>query len=801
MVLHSLRVLLRQFLRHRLTTLISLLSLTVGVTATILITLFSQHHLTYDSFHKNGDRLQLVYKERHLPTGVQNLTDTWIPLGDLMQRTYPEIVANTRIFGFSTVLRIDDSEVRVEDCLGADPNFLQLFSFPLLEGDPATALERPTSVVVSRPFALREFGTDKVVGKLIQDTDDISYTITGVLADIPEASTYRPEVIFPFRALISEQEEQEAEEDWGGSFLFTWVLLDKSSDAAGVETKLPALVEKQFGEDGPNGSNNMNFRFLALKDLHDWETGTRSIAWTLLAFAAVILLIASINFTNLATARSLQRAREVGMRKVLGAGRADLVRGFLLESTALSLLAMGVSWMLVELLLPWMNQLVQLHLTFSPLHHPQMLAAMFLLALGIGVASGFYPAIVLSGYKPVSTLKGEMVRGPRSTLLRDSLLVAQFALSIALMVATIVVWQQIQFMKNANLNLDNSSVITITASPDDFASEGNDGTESMRGLVNGIEKLPGVDEVSLSMSAPGRYRNANVFARPVPWEGDAPLRWLYTLADDEFFPLYEMDIVAGRNWDPQLESDHEGKIILNETAARETGWGAEDAVGKSVHIGQWDLEVIGVVRDYHYASLNETIRPVVHLYEDLDSQFKRIGFINVRLAQGDVRPTLDAIQALWAERQPQMVMQFEFVDERYASLYEEQERIGTLASSFAVLAVLIASIGLLGLVSYSVTRRTREIGIRRVLGAENGRLIALLVRGFLRPVLLANLIAWPLAWLMMKNWLQEFPYRSTLGWQPFLLSAGLALLVAGVTLVLQASRATRANPADVLRYE
>jgi putative ABC transport system permease protein len=514
----------------------------------------------------------------------------------------------------------------------------------------------------------------------------------------------------------------------------------------------------------------------------------------------VILLISSINFTNLATARSIQRSREVGMRKVLGADRRQLIRLFLGESLLLTGLSVGLALLIAMLLLPWMNDLVGLHLTMGPLDTPYAIAGIIGLTVVLGLLAGLYPSFVLSSYRPIQSLRGDRVRGPRSTLLRDGLVTVQFALSITLLIATVVVWQQIQFMKNANLNLNGSEVVTLRLSPDDFQDR-DTGLRVIEGMTEQISKLSGVVGVAVSQSAPGQYRNSNVFARPVPWEADAPLRWLYSLADARFFPLYEIEFVAGENWDPSLAAANIRSVILNETAAREAGWGAEDAIGQFIEIGPGKMQVVGVVRDFHYTSLDSRIRPLVHFYGALDSPRPGVGFISIRLAGGDVEGTLKRIHAVWEERIPEIAFDFHFVDDQYRSLYQQQERFGTLASSFAVLAVLIAGFGLLGLVSYSVSVRTKEIVVRKVLGANTVRIITLLVRGFFLPVLLANLVAWPAAWYLMRRWLEGFPYGMDLTVMPFLLSAFLAIIVAAATLLAHAVKAAKTDPVSALRYE
>lgn len=790
MLFNELRIALRHMRRNLSFSLINVFGLSVGIAAAVLIGLYAEHQLTWDQFHPKADNTYLLLKERHLPAGMQVLTDTWVPMGPAMEQDYPEVKSFVRVFESNEWLEQEGSRHSVHVHI-VDPAFLDLFHYPLVLGNKDVALSTPNSIVISEPFAHTHFGDTNPLGQELTIDGDV-YEVKGVMAEAPTNSVIRPEVLVPFEAAIAQDDEENS--NWGSSFLWTFVELEDGTDSKIFETQLPAFVEKFFGKEGPNGVNSLFIRLLPLPEMHNFHAEDRQLAWTLLAVGFVILLIASINFMNLSTAASLKRSREVGVRKVLGAVQPQLIRQFLVEAVVTSMIALIFAIALVEIIRPVMNRTLDLHLGAGLL--TSVASVGLLLAFGalIGLFAGIYPAFYMSAFRPIRTIKGQLGRSPSSAKFRTVLVVLQFSLSITLIAGMMIVYQQIQYMKSRNLNYNADQVLAIRYDMEVFG-EREQAVSTLTTTRDRILNLAGVQMATLSSLVPSEGANSNVFVRPEGRDPKDPLRMKIVTADESFFEAYGIDIVEGRPFRPD-PSEGDAVVILNETARNNIGW--DEAVGKKVEsIGE--REVVGVVKDYHYESLDSEIRPIVHIYRSANSGFNR--YLSVRIAGGDIQATVRQIEAIWHEVDPAGTFDYFFVDEAFDHLYRGQEQIGLVAGIFALIGVVIASLGLLGLVSYAVITRTREIGVRKVLGATAPQILGLISKDHLKPVLIANLVAWPLAWFFGQRWLENYPYRLELSPFSLLLPSMAALLIAFATISFHALRASRSNPAEALRHE
>lgn len=792
MIVNYWQVAWRNVLRNKAFTLINVLGLTAAIASSIVIFLYARHELSFDGFHANAERIQLVYKERRTATGIQELDDTWVPLLQVLQEQVPGIAGGARVFSNErTWVELDDKRKFSETLTYADAAVLDLFSFPLARGDSASALTGTNSLVLSAEAAQRYFGDEDPLGRTVTLNFTQDYVVTGVLAPVPRNSTLRPDLLVPFENLLAGAVAGGNSIGWQQSFLQTFVLLEEGADAATVQGRLPAAMSGIFAEDSPNGSRNMSLKFWSLRSLHDRETNSNTIAWVLLGIAVSIILVATINFMNLSIARSLERAREVGVRKTLGSLRRQLVLLFFIEPLLISVFALALSVELASLLLPLFNGWYGLDLRLDLAADPLLLLMLATVGFAAALLSGCYPALVLSGFKASATLKGNLKSSPGGVRLRNGLTVMQFTLAIALVTGISAVWLQVRFMQSQQLNFDPEQVIAIPLRFGDFADR-ELAARTIETFKTEVRALPGVASVTSSRSIPGDYNEYNIFAEPEGWEGEEPLRMLMAPGDENYFDTYRMSFVEGEDFTPGMASP---VAILNETAVRAIGW--DSAVGKRLN----DWTVVGVVKDFHYQSLESGIRPIAHVYYPGQSTSSNQFYVSVKLDTPDVQGTLAAIEAQWKQMDPSRAFDYFFVSDLIDAMYRDVNNAGKVLAYFALLSIVIANLGLLGLSSYSVVQRTKEIGIRKVFGGETADIALLLSAQFLRPVLVANLLAWPLAWLAIQRWLESFAYHMDLNWLIFPLGGLCILALALLTVSVQSAKAASEKPVLALRYE
>ncbi len=780
---------IRNLLKRKGYSAINVVGLSMGLAAVILIFLYGRHELTYDRFHENGDRIYLVYKERLTPTGTQVTRDTWMPMADRLLQEYPSVEGAVRMWGQNGWVRYQDQRFQ-EIVTYADPSLFEVFSFPLRAGDPASLASDPKYAVISKDVAARYFGDEDPIGRVLRIDNAVDYTVRGVLDDVPSNSTIDIDIVVPVTSVPG---YADAADDWGGSFLFTYVLLDDAASAPHLQARFPALIRNIWEEEV---ALRTHFKLEPLHDLQDALTGNRQYAYILLGIALVILLIASINFMNLATARSLERAREIGMRKVLGAQRQQVVVQFISESTILALISLGLGFLLVYGALPFFNDLYAIDLGVDFAEMPYLPAGLVLLGIGVGVLAGAYPAFYISRFKPVRTLRGALKSTRGGITLRHGLVVTQFALAIGLIALTLVMHHQLSFLQDAELRFDGENVVVIPVQAADF-DDSDAAVTRLRTFEEELRRSPDILSVSAASHAPGRWSGWFTFARPEGWGEQDPLRMRLTFVDAHYFDTYGIGLVEGRDFDADRVTDAEGSVVVNEAALESFGW--EKGVGRTVRRGDTDFEIVGVVNDYHFASLREEIAPVLHFYRPPENTVHN--FVAVRVRPGREQAALGAVSQAWTRLDPARDLPFEFADQTFAQLYQQEQRLISVAGTFTVLAVLIACLGLLGLASWSVTQRVKEVGIRKVLGASTGAVVMLLSKEFMRLVLIALVVAVPVAYAAAGRWLSDFAYRIDLDPLTFALAGGAALLIAFITVSTMALRAALTDPVNTLRYE
>lgn len=779
-----LKVALRNIRQHKGYSLINIVGLAVGIACCILILLWVQDELSFDSFHKNGDNIYRVLQDVHLDRDV-----TWAinqgPLGPALQADIPEIVNYTR--GTARGFRIKYNDKRFDEIVEfADPSLFEMFDFPLVKGDPKKALTDPHSIVISEDMAVKYFGSEEPLGKVLNADDQYDFVVTGVMKEVPHNSHLRPQLIIPF---VFGRELEYTVDNWGNSQFTTYVMLKKGVSRAAVEKKIA-----RFLDDKPTLEKGTILRLQPLTSIHLYSNfefdrfGSGDIKYihifSITAF--FVLLIACINFMNLATARSTTRSREVGMRKVVGAKRSGLIRQFFTESVFFAFAALLLAILLVELLLPVFNNLAGKEMVVNLFGNPILLIGILVITLFTGLISGSYPALLLSSFQPIHVLKGKFKTGNSKSLFRKVLVVTQFSLSLILIIGTLIVYQQLDYMKNKKLGYNKENLV-YTVMRGDFLKKYD-------AVKAELLENPNILSVTRSATLP---TYGNVFSNSKwRWKGQNPKEEVLmhgNFVDYDYFKTFGMKITQGRSFSKEFSTDQTA-VMLNEEAVKRMG--VTSPIGMELVNEDNKYTIVGIVKNYHFRSLHKEIEPLVLIFAPENCR----GLI-ARIKSEDISSSITLLEKKWNELSSEYPFSYGFLDQRLDRLYRAEQRVGTIFKYFTLLTIFVSCLGLFGLASFMTERRIKEIGIRKVLGASVSRIIFMLSKEFTRPVLIANAIGWPIAYLLVKKWLQNFAYRTTISFEIFILGGILALIIAWLTISFQAIRAALANPAEALRYE
>jgi putative ABC transport system permease protein len=706
---------------------------------------------------------------------------------------FPEIEKVVRFDNNSFLVRRGEIKFQEDKAVMADSTFFEVFDFPLLRGDPHTALREPFTVVLTESTAKKYFANTDPMGQTLLLTDEGRPTkVTGVMKDMPENTLLKADLLIS--KSTSRRFDSSEDRRWSSFGMYSYALLKPNTDAKMLEKKFPAFLDKR---DGTEMKRNQMFFTLFLQPLQDVylkagtrgapETGSLSNVFIFSIVGAFILLIACINFVNLTTARSTERAKEVGIRKVVGAERGQLTNQFLGESIFQALIAFVLAVGVTALLIPLFNFLAGKTVSAGLFHHPEYILWLLGIALGIGLLAGIYPALVLSSFQPIVVLKGRFATGTRGMLLRKGLVVFQFVISIAFIASTLIVYSQLTYMRNQDLGFNNQQMLVLDTH----------GDKHKKALRDEIARLPGVVSTAMSSSVPGGG-NPGAYSQVQNKKGDMQIANLdLYFVDFDYIKQYKMKIIAGRAFSRDYGADTTKAMILNESAVRLFGYSSpQEAIGRK--FSQWGREgqIIGVVKDFHFRSLKTQIKPLSMRIEP-----DGCDLISANVRMSDLKTTIASIDNKWKTVIPYRPFSYYFADEFFDRQYRGEERFGKLFFNFAVLAIFISCLGLLGLASYSTLQRTKEIGIRKVLGASVTGIVNLLSKEFMQLVLIAFLIATPLSWYFMAKWLKDFDYRIDIQWWIFALAGVMAFLVALLTISFQAVRAAIMNPVKSLRAE
>jgi putative ABC transport system permease protein len=793
MLKNYLKIALRHLQRHKGYAFINVGGLALGMASCVLILLFVQDELSFDRFHEQVDEIYRVERVWLESGDVGDVTA--YPVAPTLEATFPDIQRTVRFGSDPVQITRGDVSFREERFYWTDSTVFEVFSFPLLRGNPATAL-KTNGLVLTETMARKYFGDEDPLGQLLtvkifDGNRLLTMEVTGVLADVPPHS----HIQFDFLASMATGMEVYAqfEQEWGLNWVNTYVLLPEAYPVARIAAGMPAMIEQHLGAEAAEKTTfdlQPLTRIHLYSDAYSASKGDITYIYIFSSIAVFILLLACINFMNLATARSVQRAREVGVRKVLGALRSQLAGQFLGEAMGLAFVALLLALGLVLLLLPFFSGVTEKHLALDVFENRTLLLSLAGLTLFVGFVAGSYPALLLSQFRPLEVLKGK-ASSSRGAVLRKVLVVFQFTISIVLLIGTVVVHRQMTFLRERNLGFDQEQLVVISV--EDRAVQAK-----MEPLKAELARQPGVQEITMSSEGlPSRMQNG--FS--VRWEGlpeEEQVGMLVVSVDEDFFDLLDLPFVEGRNFSKDFATDAAAGYILNEAAARAIGW--DTAVGKPLEVGERPGTVIGVVADYHYKSLHEEIAPVVYFILPGTYRASPDNFI-LRIDGTNMPGTLAALKAIWEQFSEEQPFAYNFVDQAVAAQYRADERFRQVFDAFSLLAVVIACLGLFGLASFTAERRTKEIGVRKVLGASVPGIVLLLSKDFTRLVLIAFIVASPVAYFAMERWLQNFAYRIDLGVGVFLAAGVLVLAIAWLTVSYQSIRAARVNPVESLRYE
>ncbi|OOG76369.1 ABC transporter permease [Algoriphagus sp. A40] len=791
----------RNLRKNKLFSALNIFGLAIGMAVCIMILLFVNYERDFDAIHtKNIYRLNEVQQWEGM-VAPQNVALSMFPMGPTLKEEFPEILNYVRVRPSGEMkFLMNESTFTLEETIWADSSFFEIFDFKLIEGDPASALAKPRSMVLTESGALQLFGEESAMGKTLEvaEEDSAYFTVTGIIADIPANSHLKFEGIASFSTFVGPQNM----ENWGGNWLTTYLELVEGTDIPELESKFPAYLLSHMSEEGAKGYK------LFLQDLDQVHAGSTDIthdylnyqkfdgAYTKIFFyiALIVLFIAGINFVNLSSAKSISRAMEIGVRKASGASKSQLYFQFISESILISGISMILAVVMVFLALPFLNDFSQRKLEFPLFSDPIVLGSLIFGAIAVGILSGIYPAVFLSSFHPVKVLKGSVESGKRKSDFRNALVIVQFSCAIFLIISTFFATRQVRFMQEKDLGFSHDQVVTIPL------GRYSDRYEVMK------EKLLASTLVE-NVTASGQRLGNNLHQTGVTFHGDGPARNLATsqvVVDHDFLDVYQIELIAGRNFNG-TEADYGKAYMINESMAQELlleegeGKSIESLVGRQFGFSGMDsaASIVGIVRDFNFNSLHHKVETLT-IFNQKDWGYDEA---SVKIA-GDRAPEAIAhLESVWNSVIPEREFEYEFLDDHFTELYRADRTVNAIVGMLTMLSILISCLGLFGLATFTTEQRIKEIGIRKVLGASVGGVVAILSRDFIKLVLVAIVIAVPVSWYVVDRWIEDFAYRIEIDWWVFAISGLVAILIALATVSSQAVKAALMNPVKSLKSE
>ena len=806
MIRNYIKIALRSLLKNKVFSVLNITGLAIGMAACLLIFQYVSWEVSYDKFHSDHENIYRIqynfYKEGRT---VFECAAAVPAVGPFIKENLPEVLEFSRAYPFSGVITKGDVHFREEKLQYATPSFIQMFDWGMTKGNPETALEGPNKAVISDRAAKKYFQSEDPIGRNIRLGADQNFEITGVFKDIPENSHLKFDILLSFETL-NQRSENQSETNWGWYDFNTYVKVKEGIDIKELQQKFDPILESNRGERWAERNYKQAFLFQPLADIHlrsnllqesePGEQGDAQAVYFLSIIAVFILIIAWVNYVNLSTSRSLDRAREVGVRKVLGAVKKQLVRQFVLESFVINVFAGIVAIIIVALLLPGFNDFTGTKVQFALLNQPQFWVGLIALFLTGSLISGLYPAFILSSFKPVTVLKGKMTTSQGGVLLRKGLVIFQFASSVALIAGTIIVYQQLNFMRSRDLGVNIHETLVVKG-PGVF------GVDSLyNGILttfrNEVLRNPNVKQLTTSSNVPGDEIFWTNGAKKQEDPQDA-FETVYIVGiDDQYIPSFQLQLLAGRNFDRTFGNE-EQNIIINEASMRQFGYASpEDAVNGKILLGgnEGPYIIVGVIKDYNQMSLKSSVSPLFIRYIPAGNTF-----FALKIDSDNYRESVSQIQQTYSTIFPGNPFDYFFLDQFFNRQYAREDQFGVVFGLFSLLAIFVACLGLFGLTAFNALQRTKEIGVRKVLGASIPSIMLLLSKDFMILIGIANLIAWPVTYIVMNNWLEGFAYRMTIPIGLFVFSGVVVIIIALFTVSYKTFVTARANPVNALKYE
>ncbi len=784
----------RNLFRNKLYSSLNILGLVIGITSALFIYLFIQNELNYDTFHENGDRIYKVNRviERETETSTTGITSA--PFKKGLEEDFPEMIEMATHFGPDDgVVTIGDKNFMEPRFYMADENFFQIFSFPFLNGNPVTALEQPNTVVLSKQTAEKYFGAENPVGKTILVDGEKDFEVTGVF-EFPEGTNSH--FYFDLVASIQTYSNYRFYTEWGWNQVHTYAMLSEGVDLEDINPLLPSFMNKYFGENMTEMDRRVDIMLLPLKDVYfadyltyDWQIdhGTKSNLYVFGIIALLIIIVAGVNFINLATARSVSRAKEVGVRKTLGARQLVLFFQFMAEALMMAFIAGILSFLLVYLTQPYFEQMIGTVISVD-LFAPEILFFTIGILTITGLLAGLYPALFLSSFKPIKALKEKISFGTSQTFIRKGLIVFQFAISSLLIIGVIIINQQMNYISDKSLGFQPDQLIDITLN-------NSAARQQLPQMMEQFKTIPGVEETSVMSGSPGGFFDTYSF-RVEDHEKVLTLNTLFI--DDKLSEVFDLEMITGRDFDKVFSTDSASAMVINQKAVDFLGWSADEAVGKQIRNMYLDDEprtVIGVVEDFHFRSLHSQIEP---LAVSMSRDYRNIV---LKISTDNLSSLLPQITEVWDQFSPLYPIDYRFVDEQFAQLYDSDTRQRKIFSAFSVIAIVVACLGLFGLATFNAEKRSKEMGVRKILGASIGDLLLTFNKEVLTIVGVSFFIAVPVTYFLAEEWLQNYAYRISNGMMSYLIAGVIVILLAILTVSYQTVKVAWTNPVDSLRDE
>lgn len=794
MIRNYLLLAVKHLRKQRVFSVINILGLTVGITCCFMIFLFIMNEFSYDDFHKNGKNIYRVMRVGNNNGERRNVPYLSPPYGPTLINDYPDAVqASVRLMRDNDLISYDNISFNEKNIYLADKNFFEFFDFRLTKGNSATVLKEPNSIVLSETTAKKYFGNDEPIGKILQFNKNQQLKVTGICKDVPVNSHLQFDMVIPLELLRPMQPDWFTQ--WPSNGLFTYIQLNPNVDPKQFEKHFPAFMDKYLGDYYASAGFKMGLTIQPLSDVYfttdaldNVKHGNKKMVYIFMCIAILILVIACINFINLATARATDRSKEVGLRKVLGAVRRQLFSQFMLESILYATVACILSIGLVQLLMPAYSNLLGYQL---PSFWGNPIVYIFLVAviLIVGLLAGSYPALLLSSFSPIESLKGKLKVGKSGSFFRKALVVFQFGISVLLIISVVIIMSQMNYMRNTDLGFNKEQTMIVRF--DNLAI-----SRKKSQFKNELKTIPAVQNVSLMSGEPGGFHDGYGFEAEGKSQEQLIFRTEY--ADWDFAKTLGLKIIAGRDLSENFKTDSLQSVLINRTAANTLGYTPEQAIGKWIkNLSKDSLRrtIIGVVEDYHFSSMKSRIEPLV-ISPGTD---KRLALIRLKTSQ--LPSAIAAIKKMYTNVAPDYPFEYSFLDEQFDKAYKTESKQQSVLSIFSMIAIFIACLGLFGLASYTAIKKTKEIGIRKVLGSSVQNIILLLSKDLLKPVLIGTAIAIPIGYYAMNKWLQGFAYRISFHWWMFAIAVVVAVTIALLTVGLQALKAAIANPIKSLRTE